>query len=309
MRKKRNIVYFSENIRDDIPEIREKVDIVLSPKLYWVKVEELGVSKEKEAIKFAPSIFEGQFGNIEEYRFIAMKLEENRYLFIAYNPKEILEKLNSAGIETRYIKNVYTAQTELANIEENLSINRYFEIVLVDGIVSELPKFSHGESENRVAEYLRNSSRSKYRLNFKIATQNSKSLFIASLIPISLITYLGLDIYRLSSDSNHLQSEIERLRDAYSLPSTSFQIKSIRERYEAIEKEQSRIREILFWLQREKLYRYGKIEYLSISKKGIEFRLRLKNIKQGNRVKSIIQKFSKEADFNLEENILEVSFK
>ena len=309
MRKKRNIVYFSENIKDDIPEIREKVDIVLSPKLYWVKVEELGVSKEKEAIKFAPSIFEGQFGNIEEYRFIAMKLEENRYLFIAYNPKDILEKLNSGGIETRYIKNVYTAQTELANIEENLSINRYFEIVLVDGIVSELPKFSHGESENRVAEYLRNSSRSKYRLNFKIATQNSKSLFIASLIPISLITYLGLDIYRLSSDSNHLQSEIERLRDAYSLPSTSFQIKSIRERYEAIEKEQSRIREILFWLQQEKLYRYGKIEYLSISKKGIEFRLRLKNTKQGNRVKSIIQKFSKEADFNLEENILEVSFK
>ena len=85
----RKALYISEDV--EVGEITNKVDIILSPKFYWIRIEELNVKKEKEALKFAPSIFEGQFEeSSSSYRYLAIKGNENKYIFIAYNPKTIL---------------------------------------------------------------------------------------------------------------------------------------------------------------------------------------------------------------------------
>lgn len=307
-RRGRRVLYISEDV--EVGEVKSRVDIVLSPKFYWIKREELSVKKERDALKFAPSIFEGQFSNIEDYRFLAIKRGDSEYIFLAYNPKDILEKLqNEFHISEKFLGDIYTAQSELMDIDEPLSLNRVKKVVSIDGIVSEIPKFSHENSINYAGEFLKKSNRSRFKLKYRGIDGEGGSLFVASLIPLAIVVYLTLDIIRLSSDSNYLQSEIERRRDVYSLPSTSFQIESIKNRYEKLESEQSKIRDSLFWLQDIKFSQYGKIEYLAIDRREFKFKLNVKNSKSLNKIKSELQKRDKEVEFSENKTVLEVSFR
>jgi len=307
-RRGRKVLYISEDV--EIGEVKSKVDIVLSPKFYWVKRERFNVQKERDALKFAPSIFEGQLDNIENYRFLAIKIEDGEFIFIAYNPKDILEILkNRFNISEKLIGDIYTAQSEFIDIDTPLSLNRIKEIVSINGIVSEIPKNSYEVSINYAMEFLKKHQRTKYKLKYRGVDGEGASLVVASLVPIAIIVYLILDIVRLSSDNKYLESEIDRRRDAYSLPSTSFQIDSIKKRYKKIEERQSKLRDSLFWLQDIKLYQYGKIEYLAINRKEFKFKLNIEKSKKLNRIKSELQKRDKEVEFVKDGSILEVSFR
>ena len=306
--KNRPILYIT---KDSVIEEKTKgrVDIVLSPIYYWVKKEKISIKNEKDAMKFASSIFEGQFENISDYRYITTKYNSDEVIFIAYNPKEILAMLkDDFGISENLIGNIYTVQTELAKITQTLSVNRKKMLVSFDGIISEIPKHSYDSSVNYATEYLKKESRTKFKLKYADINQGGTSLFVASLLPLGFILYFGADIVKKNRDLGYVNSEVEKRRDLYKLPSTSFQIKSIKNRYLDIEKKQTKIRESIYWLQTNNFAKYGKISYLSSNKKGFAFKLDLKKGANLNKIKLVLQKKDKNVDFNKDENSLEVSF-
>lgn len=306
-RNKKKVIYLSKDTKINK---NEKVDIILSPIFYWVKKEKISLKKERDAQKVASSIFDGEFDNFEEFKYLAIKYSDEEYIFIAYNPKEILEKLESDfGIKEINIGNIYTAQSEFYNIEYPLSVSRKQMVVGIDGIVSEIPKHSFDSATIYVNEFLTKNDRTKYSLKYKGVRGGGDNLIIASILSFALIIYFSLDILKLNKDLETINFEVEQKRENYKLPSTSFQIDSIKTRYKTIEKEQTKIRESIYWLQDKRFSKYGKINYLTLNRKGLMFKLEIKKGQSLNKIKSLLQERDKSVEFNEKRNILEVSFK
>jgi hypothetical protein len=304
-KKGREVLYVTNGVETDISG---KVDIVLSPKFYWIGKGEFRVKKEKEALKYAYSIFEGKIPSFENISFLVVKEDDGKFIYIAYNIFSILEQLAELGISEKSIGNIYTAQTEF-QIEEPISVDSNRDIVKIDGIVSEVPNFSKIDREIVVSNFLTENQRTKYSLKFKGVGEEKGKLFkIASLIPIFLSLSFGLDIWQVSKAKEELEKEIEEKREKFDLPNTSFQIESIKKRYLAIQKEQKNLREKIAWLKNEKFYKYGKISELELSPSKFYFKLEMERDSFGNSIKTAIQKKSKNAEISGNGDVLEVKF-
>ena len=123
----------------------EKLDIILSPRYYWVKRQVLPVKYLRDVKKLLPSLFED---TLEEgkYSYSAYK-EGEEYLLFAYKDKEILDQLSACGIEAHHINKIYFAQSEFDTIETPVSFDD--EVLFVkDGVVVQLPRVLVEESND-----------------------------------------------------------------------------------------------------------------------------------------------------------------
>jgi len=118
-------------------ETKNKVNIILSPSLYWVKKISLPVKSLKKAIPLLPSLFEENIpsGN---YSYTAHKIKDE-FLIFAYEDRVILDILDKKGIFLKQIGKVYFAQSELLDIKEALKIDEKQSIYVKDGIVVLIP--------------------------------------------------------------------------------------------------------------------------------------------------------------------------
>lgn len=116
---------------------QEKLDIILSPRFYWVKRQSLPVKYLREVKKLLPSLFEDTLED-EKYSYSAYK-EDDSFLLFAYKDKEILERLQACGIDAAHINNIYFAQSEFSQLENGA---RFSDTALIvkDGVVVQLPK-------------------------------------------------------------------------------------------------------------------------------------------------------------------------
>jgi hypothetical protein len=287
---------------------KEKLDIILSPKYYLIKREDITIPKEKDALKIAPSIFESFFDSLEDIKFLAIK-EEKSYLFIALNIKHILETLqNDYGITEKRIGNIYTIQTEISEIENSLKVDEKKSLILLDGIVSE---FKNSGNSQTVSEYLKMKTRSNYSIKFKgvrDVENGSVSFLYLSLIPIFLSISLGFDFWKVSQAKKELEAKIENANSLYKLPKTSFQRDSIKKRFEKIEEEQSKIRDNISWLKDERFHKFGKLKRVISSKDSFSFQIEIKDRKYVKEFSEKVQKRDRNANIFEKENLLEVKF-
>ena len=295
-------------------EITEKTDIILSPHFYWIKREEFPVKNRKEAQKFAPSVFDSLIEDIENYKFIVLDSEkEGEFIFLAYSVTAIFEKLREKfKIKDDVIGDLYLAQSEFNEIDEPLSVNRNLMLVRIDGIVSEIRNSSQqDQTPIYVTGFIRKHDRTKHKLKVTGLNGDLTLFQKISLLSIPVVASLLLFINNssLQDSLQKLDSEIESKRDIYNLPATSFELKSIKNRLQKIDGEQSRLRSDIAWFEKKKFSHYGEIISLKLDSKEVSVKFRLKKGSDSNRVKAIFQKRDREADINQEENLLIVSFK
>ena len=114
-------------------EVDEKVNIILSPSMYWVKKLSLPLSKSSEAKKLLESIFEDTLP-LGNYNYSVYK--EGKFFFaFAYDDKFIIDTLEEKGISVANVASVHFAQSELGFIEGAVKINETQSIFLKDGIL------------------------------------------------------------------------------------------------------------------------------------------------------------------------------
>lgn len=116
---------------------KTKFNIIISPSLYWIKKVSLNVKNTKEALKFAPSLFDF-LPNDETYNYEVFR-QNDTFIFVAYSPKMITQKIKSLSIQKDKIKNIYFAQTEFLKIPSAIKISQKNAIVEKDGIVFAIP--------------------------------------------------------------------------------------------------------------------------------------------------------------------------
>lgn len=268
---------------------KEKIDIILSPSFYWMKVEELDIKSRAQVLKIAPSIFEGTIP-AAEYSYFVLK-EGTRYTIFAYEDKKILDFLNSHGIDLGRVNRFYFAQTELGHVEHPIKINDSISLVNQDGLVSAIASSYVQNAVN--FENLAPLALSKHSVPIKRydnAFLDEKSIF-ALLIPLFMLVLLySVDLKMHKSVYTQKEHQISEIYESNNLPSTSFEIESIKKKLMRIDKEQRKLREDIKYILSLPL---GQGEYVNSIEKGkndISVQIVLGTTARASVIKSFLEK-------------------
>lgn len=225
----------------DSPEVvvLEKVNIILSPSLYWVKKLSLPVKYARDAKKLLPSIFEDTLpeGN---YSYSVYKKDDKFFAF-AYDDKVIIDMLKEKGVAVANVASVYFAQSELFVIEGALKVNEMQTICVKDEIVILLPRSWVEESGELDLDGLNLSKHSITLAQFGHIVDRS-SLYTMGAVLIALIVLVSTELFITSAKVNGLINLKEKLFTKSKLQATMFQNEAALKKYEKIDQKQAGLR-------------------------------------------------------------------
>lgn len=247
-------------------EIDGKLNIVLSPSLYWVKKISLPVKYARDAIKLLPSIFEDILpdGN---YSYYAYKLNDD-FIVFAYNDKLILDTLADKGISLSSISNIYFAQSEIVDISTAMKINETQSIYIKDDILILVPCCW---IEEKGELNLDNIKHSKHNIKLQQFGHivDTKSLYKVGAILVMMIFLVSAEYFMQTKKINDITLLKDNVFEKYSLKSTTFQNKALLKKYTNIYKTQTKIRQYISNILKVKLDKNQHLATLSIKNKKI----------------------------------------
>lgn len=277
---------------DDDVQNTDKIDIVLSPRFYWVKKQTLPLKYEYQAKSYAKSVFEGCIpsGN---YTYLAKK-HNDEFLLFAYDDAFIVSELEKMGINFSKVQNVYFSQIEFLNIDEAIKINDNFSLAKHDDIIIKMPN-QMLKSSILFQEVLRRYELPKYSINlnkFNKIIDSKKTIFISILL-VFLIFLYGIEFFLLQNEYKNLEQKQESLQVKYKLPRTSLQTNAIIDRLNKQKNEQTNLREKLSYLLKLPLAKNDFASEISISLNKITCIISLKNQDQKDKYTAYLQKHFK----------------
>jgi hypothetical protein len=228
------------DLHSDNFDIDEKVDIVLSPTLYWVKKVSLPVKSVREVIKLLPSVFEESIPN-GNYNYYAYK-SGDEFIAFAYDDKFILDTLTQKGINSSNIGKIYFAQSELSYIDGALKINEEQSVYVKDGILILVPCCWIDEVGELDVSDLKHSKHNIALAQFDHIV-DKKSLFKINAILLAFIVLLSGELFVTTQKVDEVTKAKDELFSKYSLKPTMFQNKSILKKHQSTHKKQTKIRQ------------------------------------------------------------------
>lgn len=233
-----NTIFLDTDSKDFF--ITEKVNVILSPSLYWVKKVSLPVKYIREVKSLIPSLFEDILpeGN---YNYFTYKKEDYFFIF-AYEDKVILDTLKAKGISPAQVNNVYFAQSEFEEISIPLKINKDKSIYLKDSLVILLPSVWTQAEEVLDIDTV---SLSKHfiRLNQFGHIVNNKSLYTLMFILALIISIVGVEYFIVHDKIAKTKSLRDELFVKNNLKSTMIQNRSMLKEYTALHERQMLFRQ------------------------------------------------------------------
>lgn len=265
--------------RDFNKKIISKSNIILSPEFYWAKKVSLNVSFAYEVKKMAPSLFDGILPH-GDFEYSVFKLNKNDYIVTAYDMTSIKEKLKQLKIDMDLIEKIYLAQSEFFGNDISIRVNETCGMTSLDNIMiftclNFIDSDVHMDDVIKTKKLTQNHIYSKQ--NIKIAPkQITLLLWIVFLLNFIVI----LDIVKLHKSNNKIQFQKENFIKDHSLPQTSFQLKSIQNELQIIDKKQVDLRESIYYASKFKLDKTEYFESIIFSKNSLNYKLKTKNRKK-----------------------------
>lgn len=223
-------------------EVEERVNVILSPSLYWVKKVTLPIKYIGDVKKILPSIFEDVLP-VGSYSYSAYKKGEEFFVF-AYEDRLILETLMRQGISTSNIANVYFAQSEFANLEGALRVNETQSMYLKDDVLILVPSAFVQSSEPLDAQSVVLSPHTISLTQFGHIV-DTKSLYKVAVV-FGLLTLLFASEWFVTVQKIN---EIEELKAALfakeGAKSTMFENNAILKKQKSIYEKQTKLRECI----------------------------------------------------------------
>ena len=285
-------------------ETRAKYTVILSPEFYWVKKVTLPVKSERDALKLAPSIYEG-FLPAGEFSYEARKVGD-AFIMIAYNKKQIAEDLEKIFAYKSDIVDIYFAQDALVGIEECLAVNDKVALSNMDGTIIQIPRACTNTKEG-LSEVLADATLGKRKVklsSFDNELLSTKEITLIGLIfGLLLVSFLSEYIVYKKALSD-LDSQRTMLIKEENLPRTSMQLKSIKKSLLKKYKTQKKLREILFALSKVRLQSGEYIQSIESSTKETVIEIYVTNKEREDAIKQMIPKSYHIKESNMHEHIL-----
>jgi len=228
-----------------------KIDIILSPELYWVRAFDIPIKSNKDVLGVLPSFFE-DFLDVEQYNFYVIDKEDNKKLCFAYNEDLISKAIKNSGLTLNQVSKIYFAQNECKSfIQNNQTNTNSFKInndyfLYQDEILLKVP--AEFTNQNEIVEYNFDNiklSKDKIYINTTNIYIDNKSLYIISIL-LLIVSFINFGKTSLiNKDINDIASNKEKNKKQYNLPATSIQAKSIIKSLERKQNNQIKLREDL----------------------------------------------------------------
>ena len=223
--------------------ISKEAVLVLSPNDYWALAVNLNAKTAKEAVKYAPALFDLS----DQYRYEAQKIEENNYLLIAYNPNEISQKLLSLP-HLSLIKKITFAQWVFAKEPRPIHLPNGKYLTTIEGIIIEMDasyinvpsSIELDEALARPRPFLKTVAIETFIPSALTQKTLKTTLFILLLLLGNLVTQT-LFSYQESAKLNEKMTEI---RKASKLPETSIEREAILGTLKSKETKQLHVRKV-----------------------------------------------------------------
>jgi len=275
--------------------IPEKVNIILSPELYWVRIFVLPMENEKEVLHVMPSLFE-EFIDIENKNFYVKKLSTDRYLAFAYDESLIIETIKNANIELGDVNKIYFSQIEFLTMMNSLNTSyiKADDIVfsLVDDILVKIPSnikinTLHSIDIEKISlskESISINSHSKY-----VDNKTSKTLSILFAIVTVLFIVKTFINYQTSEQ---YAKKVNEIKKSTSASLSNIQLKSITKKYERLFVEQVKIRELFEYVLNIRSIFQVKISSFSFENKTLKIKIDYdsKNSSLESKIQNYLQK-------------------
>jgi hypothetical protein len=288
------------------PQENQKINIILSPALYWVKKLSLPVKSVREVKKLLPSIFEDTLID-GDYSYFAYKYNDDFFVF-AYEDKKIIEQLTKAGVSISNISSIHFAQSEFQEMQQPLNINKDECLYLKDDIVTIIPKAWVKDAKELELENIKLSKHTIKLQQYGHIVKNSSLIKIAVLL-VAFIALSVSEIFVTSSKISKTEKEKENIFSKYKLQSTMFQNKSTLKKYTKIHYKQTRLRKYISYFLNLKLDKTQKIKEISLKEK--RFLVKISGVDDANAKKILSQLDSKKLKYekNIQNNTLYIEAK
>jgi len=237
----------------------EKVNIILSPELYWVRIFDIPVKNITHARHVLPTLFEDILTSVSELSYQVVKLEENKYLCFAYINKTIYEAIKKSGITLSLVDSIYFAQNEFEKIKEFTFDNKSF-IYSPDNILIKVPNVMLLNPVD-LNENINQIELSSHKVDIKLYNNVLSSKQIYSILAIILCICI-INIYKLfdyKTQISKIDNQIEIEKKESNLPSSMLQTNSILKKYKSIVNKDIKKREFLEYLLSNKSFNINKI--------------------------------------------------
>ena len=242
---KSNIIFLCSDTKI---EVSYKVDIILSPEFYWVRIFNIPVKNITQARHVFPTLFEDILDNVSDLSYQAIKLDENKYLCFAYINKKIYEAIKNSGINLSLVNSVYFAQNECKEFRQFMVEDKSF-LYTDDDILVKVPNGILNENIN-LNENLHHLNLSNNKVDIKLYNNFLSSKQIYLILAVSLLFSIinFTKIYDYKNSISLLDEKIELEKQKSNLPSSMIQVDSIITKYKNIADEEIKKREIISYL-------------------------------------------------------------
>ena len=208
----------------------EKVDIILSPQFYWIRIFNIPVSNCVQALKVMNNLFENILPENEDFLYHVIKLEDKKFLCFAFNNDTILEYIKLSTLHLSQINTVFFAQTQMKNyenftIDDTTFIYQNDILIKIDPNLCEEPKvLKNNLNQLNISNNL---NENKVNIKFYSNAINSKYIYTLSIILFILIFINTSKYISYSNAIKDLNQQTSELIKIHNIPKTNLQMNSI----------------------------------------------------------------------------------
>lgn len=298
--EKRRYVVLVDNEPVNLGE-SEVVDVILSPRYYWAKKENLPVKYTHQAKKYAPSSFDGVIPS-GHYSFLTCKGDEGFWLY-AYDDSFILSELEKLGLKPQQIGRVFFAQNEFMNIKKPIKANKNESLANHNGSIIKVPN-QLADKPVELGQFFLEHKLSNFYVNlnkFSTLIDFKKAYIIASTL-LALIVFYGIEAIWLSSVQSEQVAKKQSITKKYKMPATNMQANALIRQLDKKLSTQKALREKFYELTKMPLIENEYLQSMNFATKKVTLSLKLANPNRVKAVQKYLQKFFKMQNVNKKGN-------
>ncbi|WP_067329740.1 hypothetical protein [Sulfurovum riftiae] len=225
--------------------LNHSVNVMLTPQFYTMKREELPIKYLYQARKIAPSLFDGLLDEQESYEYFIFK-EEEHWVFIAYNPEEIREFLNTKGISAEHLSKVFFVQQAQQAFVQPVVLGDKEVLMTIDGVVVLIPKAAL--SPEHPTAFFDESFTPRSGVNLpgnSTALISRKEAIVLAIIFSIFAAIFFIEGWQYSRGLKVQEKEMQELLEAYPALQSKMQRESISLKYKTIDDKERKKRETI----------------------------------------------------------------
>ena len=269
--------------------LSHSVNVMLTPQYYTLKKEELPVKYLYQAKKIAPSLFDGLLEEVGSYEYLVYK-EEDKWVFIAYNPGQIRSLLLSKGINPEQVGKIFFAQQAAEHFKAPVLLGENEALVALDNTVVVVPQAALDEDAEPIP--FTNNFTPKTGITLQGAYGSLLSMKQAFALALVFLLFAGMFFVegaRYSKGSTAIQKEMQELSEAYPSLQSRIQRESIADKYRSIDSKERRKREIIKSLSG-LIFKGATLNSLLINDKGFKAQFACSDEKVAKRLSQLAKK-------------------